>query len=146
MAKLKGGERGKRLARLRGKAVPSGPVGDRFDRLVVEALRQIPEPFRSRLENVAIVAEEQPSPELLESLGMDPEETLLGLYDGVPLTERGDWYNLIPPDRIILYRQPILALCQSAEEVREEVRRTVLHEVAHFYGIDDEELARMGLD
>ncbi len=147
MAKGKGGERGRRLAQLRGKAAPGGGGGrGRFEQLVVEALEGIPEPFRSRLQNVAIVAEEEPSPELLEGLGMEPDETLLGLYDGIPLTERGDWYNLTPPDRIILFRRPILALCQSADEVRDEVRRTVLHEVAHFYGIGDEELGRMGLD
>ncbi len=147
MAKGKGGERGRRLAQLRGKVAPSGGGGrGRFEQLVVEALEGIPEPFRSRLQNVAIVAEEEPSPELLEGLGMEPDETLLGLYDGIPLTERGDWYNLTPPDRIILFRRPILALCRSTEEVREEVRRTVLHEVAHFYGIGDEELGRMGLD
>ncbi len=146
LSRQNGGERRRRLAQLRGKAAPTGGNRARFDQLVVEALREIPAPFRSRLENVAIVAEEEPSRELLESLGMDPTETLLGLYDGVPLTERGDWYNLIPPDRIILFRRPILGLCQTAEEVREEVRRTVLHEVAHFYGIDDAELTAMGLD
>ncbi len=109
-----------------------------------EALQGIPEPFRAKLENVAIVVEEAPSIELLESLGMSRHDTLLGLYEGVPLTERGDWYNLVVPDRIVLFRRPILALCRTPEEVRAEVRVTVLHEVAHFYGIDDEELDRMG--
>lgn len=146
MPKGKGGERSRRLAHLR--ARPATVTGGRehFERLVVEALRDIPEPFQSRLENVAIVAEEEPSAELLESLGMDPGETLLGLYDGIPLTKRGDWYNFAPPDRIILFRRPILATATTVAEVREQVRRTVLHEVAHFYGISDEELKRMGLD
>ena len=115
-----------------------------FERLVAGAVDGIPEPFRSRLENVAIVIEERPTRELLKSLGMTPDETLLGLYDGIPLTERGEWYNMVPPDRIIIFRQPILGVCATAEEVVREVRRTVLHEVAHFYGISDDELDRMG--
>ena len=115
-----------------------------FDRLVGEALDEIPEPFLSKLENVAVVVEDDPDPGLLDSLGMSRHETLLGFYDGIPLTARGDWYNLVPPDRILIFRKPILELCSSQEEIREEVRRTVLHEVAHYYGIDDAELDRMG--
>lgn len=114
-----------------------------FERLVVDAVSGIPEPFRSKMDNVGIVVEDHPSRELLASLGMSPGETLLGLYDGIPLTERVS-YNLVPPDRIIIFRLPILEMCRSREEVVAEVRRTVLHEVAHFYGIDDEELDRMG--
>ena len=75
---------------------------------------------------------------------MPPGETLLGLYEGTPLTERGESYNLAPPDRIIIFRVPILEMCGTAEEVIDEVRRTVLHEVAHFYGMSDDELDRMG--
>ena len=115
-----------------------------FELLVEEALRGIPEFFRSRLENVAVVVEERPSPDQLADLGMSRRDTLLGLYEGIPITERGDWYNLVIPDRITLFRRPIVAMCRSAEEVREQVRLTVLHEVAHFYGISDEELDRMG--
>lgn len=121
--------------------------GDRdrgFERLVADALEGIPEPFRSRLVNVAVVVEERPSRELLASFGMSADETLLGLYDGIPLTSRGEGYNLVPPDRIIIFRRPILELCRTTDELREQVRRTVLHEVAHYYGISDEELERMG--
>lgn len=121
-------------------------VGGRteFERLVAQALRDIPEPFRSKLENVAVVVEERPSRDLLESLGIPSGETLLGLYDGIPLTARGDSYNLAPPDRIIIFRQPILEICSTPREVVDEVQKTVRHEVAHFYGIDDDELERMG--
>jgi len=146
LTKRKGADRARRFARPGVGGIQAGRSRELFDRLVVEALREIPEPFQSRLQNVAIVAEEEPSPKLLESLGMGPDRTLLGLYDGIPLPERGDWYNLVPPDRIVLFRGPILALCGTPEEVRREVRRTVLHEVAHFYGIGDEELERLGLD
>lgn len=137
---------GGRQKRAHPNGIPSRGERALFDRLVVEALETIPEPFGSRLHNVAIVAEEEPSRALLESLGMGPGDTLFGLYDGIPLTERGDWYNLVQPDRIILFRRPIMAACESVEEIREEVRRTVVHEIAHFYGIGDDELHRMGLD
>lgn len=115
-----------------------------FERLVEEVLREIPEFLRARLENVAVVVEEMPTPGLLESLGMSRNDTLLGLYEGIPITQRGGWYNLVVPDRIILFRRPILAICRSPKEVMEQVRLTVLHEVGHFYGIEEEELDRMG--
>lgn len=145
LTRKKGGDRQRRLSRLRPKT-PQGQssMGD-FQRLVEQALEGIAEPFRSKLENVAVVVEEEPSQLLLESLGMPRGETLLGFYDGIPLTERGDWYNLAIPDRILIFRRPILSICSSPEEVREEVRRTVLHEVAHYYGISDEELDSMGM-
>ncbi len=114
-----------------------------FERLVASALGGIPEPFLSRLENVATVVEDYPSRELLRSLGIPPGETLLGLYEGIPLTQRAG-YNLTVPDRITIFRMPILQMCRSAADVVEEVRRTVVHEVAHYYGIDDDELHRMG--
>lgn len=140
-------ERERRLARLRYK----GPFGlaerqDRFERLVAEALAGIQEPFRSNMLNVAVIVDEYPDPELLASLGMSRDDTLLGYYDGIPLTARGEGYNLVPPDRIILFRKPILSICSTAEEIREQVRKTVLHEVGHYYGMSEEELYRLGLD
>lgn len=146
MSKSRGGRHHKRPERPRG--ANSGGLAanrQRFDQLVADALEEIPEPFRSRMENVAIVVEDAPTADLLASLGMSREETLLGFYDGIPLIERGDWYNLAPPDRIMIFRRPIQAICTTAEEIREQVRITVLHEIAHFYGIDDDELDRMGL-
>lgn len=137
------GSRGSRAARPRARHSSFGERR-RFEGLVAEALESIPEPFRSRLENVAVVVEEAPSRELLASMGLPPGETLLGLYDGIPLTERGDWYNLTSPDRIVIYRKPTLEIAATAEEIREEVRRTVLHEVAHFYGLGDDDLDEMG--
>jgi predicted Zn-dependent protease with MMP-like domain len=131
--------------RVRGKRTAVGGVSRRrFERLVDEALREIPEPFRSRLENVAIVVEDWPRRDQLSSLDMDENMTLLGLYEGIPLTARGDSYNLVAPDKITLFRRPIMDICRSPAEIRAQVRTTVLHEVAHYYGIDDEELDRMG--
>lgn len=134
-----------RRPRVRGKRTTGGGVSRRrFERLVEQAIREIPEPFRSRLENIAIVVEDWPRPDQLSSLGMEPNMTLLGLYEGIPLTARGDSYNLVAPDKITLFRRPIMGISSAPEEIRAQVRTTVLHEVAHFYGIDDEELDRMG--
>lgn len=116
------------------------PDWARFEQLVHEAVASLPEPFRSRLQNVAIVVAEQPEREQLRRLGYPPDTDLLGLYEGTPLGQRGEGYHLVLPDRITIFRRPILALCQTPEDVRREVRTTVVHEVAHFFGIGDEEL------
>lgn len=112
----------------------------RFERLVARALSELPEQFRSRIDNVAVVVEERPDPRRLAELGYGPDEDLLGLYEGVPLGDRGTGYSLVLPDRITIFRQPILAVCRSEEEVVEEVKLTVMHEIAHYFGISDEEL------
>ena len=105
-----------------------------FERLVSEALDEIPPELGSLMSNVAVlVVDESP-----------PGTDLLGLYEGVPLTERDGWYSGVLPDTITIYRLPILRLCESEEDVLEEVRTTVIHEVAHHFGIDDEALDEMG--
>lgn len=114
-----------------------------FERLVRETLEQLPGEFRARLENIQILIKDRPAPEELASMGLGPEETLLGLYQGIPLTERGLDYNLVTPDRIILYQEPIEEVCASEEEIRREVRATVIHEIGHFFGIDDERLEEL---
>jgi len=122
---------------------------DRFQDLVAEALDSLPEEFLVRLENVEVVVEEWPSEDDLADAGMegaDPAE-LLGLYHGIPLTDRGSWYAGVLPDRIVIYQRPLeQAVGEDPELVREEVRRTVIHEIAHFYGISDERLEEMGWD
>lgn len=117
---------------------------DRFEELVVEALDGIPEPFASHLENVNIVVEEEPSPEDLTETGVEPGGTLFGLYQGVPQTERDSGYTFVMPDKISIYRTPILEACSTTEEVVEEVTITVVHEIAHHFGISDERLEELG--
>jgi len=117
-----------------------------FDRLVEEALASIPEALRARMDNVAIVIAEWPTPEQLEGAGVEPEEQLFGLYEGTPLIERGILADPLLPDRITIFRGPLEEACDSAEEVREEIRRTVIHEVAHHFGIDEDALADLGYD
>lgn len=119
----------------------------RFEELVGEALDALPQEFRDHMENVEVVVEEWPSAEDLEEVGLGPaeREELLGLYVGVPLTERDTHYYGVLPDRIALYRRSILSWTgEDAEAIREEVRRTVIHEIAHYYGISDERLDEMG--
>ena len=111
-----------------------------FKTLVRQALDDLPERFQPMLENVAVVIEEEPSAEDLEGLDVDPEEgELLGLYHGVPLTDRGAAYSGLP-DRVLIFRGPILRCCANADEVRQEVRETVIHEIGHHFGLDDEEM------
>ena len=117
----------------------------RFRRLVREALRSIPPEIMARIENVDIVIERRPSERDLRSAGLGPNQTLLGLYHGIPLTHRTSSYNLVPPDKISIYQEPIEAICRTNEQVRQQVRITVLHELAHYFGISDERLHELGM-
>ena len=111
-----------------------------FERLVEEALDGLPEEFAEMLENVAVVVEEEPEPEVLEELGMDPvEDDLFGLYQGVPLSERDSFYSALP-DRVAIYRGPILRWCRTEKEIVKEVRDTVVHELGHHFGLDEDDM------
>ena len=117
-----------------------------FESLVVEALDALPEPFASHMDNVDVVVSDEPSPEELSDAGLGPGDALFGLYQGIPQTDRGAGYTFVMPDKITIYRGPILRACSSPEEVREEVTITVVHEIAHHFGIDDERLTELGWD
>jgi predicted Zn-dependent protease with MMP-like domain len=106
-----------------------------FEQLVSVALDGIPAELASLMDNVVVLVEDEPQPE---------EPDLLGLYDGVPLTERDSTYTFLPPDRVLVFRGPLTRMCTSTEELVEEVRITVVHEVAHHFGIDDEHLHDLG--
>ncbi|MEU6776532.1 metallopeptidase family protein [Streptomyces sp. NPDC046759] len=108
---------------------------DRFEELVSEALDRIPPELTRVMDNVAVFVEDEPP-------GDDPE--LLGLYEGTPLTERGEWYAGVLPDRITIYMGPILRSCETAQDVVQEVAVTVVHEVAHHFGIEDARLHQLG--
>jgi predicted Zn-dependent protease with MMP-like domain len=116
---------------------------DYFERLVDRALASIPDPFRAALAEVAILVEDDPSLEQLEENGLEPDESLYGLYEGVPRTEWGaDWAT--SPNRITLFRRPLEEDFPSSAELEREVRRTVVHELAHHLGIDDDRLDELG--
>ena len=115
-----------------------------FEELVREALSDLPEEFTARLENVDLVVETAPTPEHIRSSGIGEGYTLLGLYEGVPLTAREN-YGFVLPDKITIFQRPIEDICDTPEDVIDEVRSTVVHEVAHHFGIDDAALHEMGL-
>src|SRR5947207_12938034 len=108
-----------------------------FERLVVEALDGIPDEFARYLENVTMVIEDEPSAELLRSLGLDPRrDTLYGLYQGTPLPDRPyDFVGL--PDRVAIFAGPLMRGHRTAPQLRRQVRQTVVHEIAHFFGFDE---------
>ena len=116
----------------------------RFERLVRQAMDTIPDEFFAYLHNVDVVVEQYPSQDQLGGHTVDDEDHLLGLYEGIPLTERED-YGMVLPDKITLFQGPIEAICSSDDEVVEEVRKTVVHEVAHHFGIDDHTLHDLGV-
>ncbi|MCI0155300.1 metallopeptidase family protein [Leifsonia shinshuensis] len=108
---------------------------DSFEQLVTDELDQLPDEMVDGLDNVVFVVEDRPE---------DGSLDLLGLYDGVALTERGAYGFGEMPDRIILYREPLLAICETEAELRDEIHVTLVHEIAHFYGIDDDRLHELG--
>ena len=114
-----------------------------FEKLVNEAIEELPSEFREQLENVVIIVEDRPSQDLLERMEVPPEDTLFGLYEGTPLTERGFDAPLYP-DRIWIFQQPIEEECDTEDEIREEIKTTIVHEVAHFFGLDDDYLEDLG--
>lgn len=120
------------LRRQTGPVIEVSPA--EFERLVAEALDSIPPELGRLMSNVAVLVEDDPP----------PGEDLLGLYEGIPLTERDGWYAGVLPDTITIFRRPILRICDTPEDVVDEVRVTVVHEVAHHFGIDDDTLHDLG--
>lgn len=114
-----------------------------FERLVARAVDDLPEEFLERLENVDVVVEDYPTPDQLLKLGMEPGETLLGLYEGVPRTRRGGHYGLVPPDKITIFQRSIEAKCRYSGNISAEVQRVVKHEIAHHFGISDARLHQL---
>ena len=108
---------------------------DQFEQLVIGELDALPDEMLDGLDNVVFVVEDRPE---------DGSLDLLGLYDGVALTERGQYGFGELPDRIILFREPLLAISQTLDELKDEIHVTLVHEIAHFYGIDDEQLHELG--
>ena len=119
------------------------PSPDEFEELVAEGLKLIPDEFRPFLDNVQVVIEEEPGAGLLKKMGVTSDRTLFGLYTGTPLTKRSIEYSG-PPDCITIFRRPIIERFDNPGEIRCEVARTVLHEVAHHFGLDEDRLAELG--
>jgi predicted Zn-dependent protease with MMP-like domain len=106
-----------------------------FEKIVIDELDELPDEMVDGLENLVFVTEDRPA---------DGSLDLLGIYEGVALTDRGQYGFGELPDRIVLYREPLLAVAETLDELRDEIHITLVHEIAHFYGIDDDELHRLG--
>jgi len=112
----------------------------RFEKLVEEALREIPRRFRKEMTNVAVIVEDEPPPHILEEMEIEPPDSLFGLYQGTPLPERAWAFGNTLPDRISIYQRPIEEACEDDEEIRECVAETVIHEFGHYFGLSEEEI------
>jgi predicted Zn-dependent protease with MMP-like domain len=111
-----------------------------FTRLVEEALSEIPRRFRDEMKNVAVVVEDEPSPDVLEDLEVEPGGSLFGLYQGIPLPERAWAHGNTLPDRISIYQRPIEEACEDHEDIIVCVAETVIHEFGHYFGLSEEEI------
>ena len=116
---------------------------ERFEELVRRALTELPEEIAQRMSNVDVEVHDWPTPAQLASLGVGARGTLLGLYEGIPLTRRTSGYNLVPPDRITIFQGPLERISRDEADLVERVRATVIHEVAHHFGISDARLRQI---
>jgi predicted Zn-dependent protease with MMP-like domain len=114
-----------------------------FEELVAEALESLPDEFRQLMDNVQVLVAEWPTRDQLASVGLTARTSLLGLYEGIPLTQRGIHYGLVPPDKITIFQRPIERICWSDEEIRQQVTDTVIHELGHHFGIDEVRMAEL---
>ena len=117
----------------------------RFIALVRRALRDVPPPFKQHLKEIDIVVKRRPTRSDLLDAGLRPGESMYGFYRGIPLTERDSGYNIVAPDIIDIYQEPLEEDFESEGELLAEIRTTVLHELAHFFGLDDDRLEELGL-
>jgi predicted Zn-dependent protease with MMP-like domain len=119
---------------------------DDFGRALREALAELPPKFHKALENVAVVVEEWPAEDLLRELGVPPDDTLYGFFHGVPLPERSVQDSGLLPDMISIYRGPLVEDFPDRTELSREIRITLLHEIGHYFGMDEEELSSLGYE
>ncbi len=117
----------------------------RFNALVRQALKELPDPVQAMLDNVAVIVQDEPTDEQLRDTAGDDDGELFGLYQGIPLAQRDSNYSLVTPDRITVFQGPLERAFATREEIREQVRVTVLHELAHHLGFDEDQLEGMGL-
>jgi predicted Zn-dependent protease with MMP-like domain len=116
---------------------------ERFAWLVARAIETLPDEFITRLENIDVVVEDYPTKSQLASVGLRRGQTLLGLYEGVPLTKRSSHYGLVPPDKITIFQKSIETKCRYNAEITDEIQRVVKHEIAHHFGIGDARLEQI---
>ena len=113
---------------------------DAFERLVTEAITLIPSRFRREMKNLVLIVEDEPSASLLEDMEIDPPDSLYGLYQGTPITERSWSGDNQLPDQITLFQKPIEEDCEDEDEIRAVIGETLIHEVGHYFGLSEEEI------
>ena len=113
---------------------------EKFEELASEALDELPEVFRGRLENVDIIVESRPSGDILKERGVSRNDTLLGLYHGIPLKHRGTGYSSVLPDVITIYQEPIESICTNESDIKQKITDVLMHEIGHHFGMSEEEL------
>lgn len=113
-----------------------------FEKYVADALDALPERYQKNLDNVVVVVEDFATPEQLRKQKVGPYQTLLGLYEGIPLTGRGNNYSLVLPDKITLFKNPIERMSNTEKDLAEQIRHTLWHEVAHYYGLDHDDIRK----
>jgi predicted Zn-dependent protease with MMP-like domain len=124
--------------------MPAHFTPEEFEALVVQALEALPAFFQERLHNIDVVVADRPTLAEWQAVGLPPGQLLLGLYQGVPLTQRTSHYGLVLPDKITIYRLNIEQVCSTPEEVIQRVQHVVKHEIAHHFGISDDRLRELG--
>jgi predicted Zn-dependent protease with MMP-like domain len=117
-----------------------------FDRIVKKAIQRIPPEISEHLDNIVIAVRKRPSKKMMEEMRLGPDEPLLGLFEGVSLTERSLTSPPLFPDMIYLFQEPLEAMCGTLEELEEEIEITLVHEIAHYVGMTEERLAELGYD
>ena len=113
---------------------------EQFDALITRVMDELPQEYITGLDNVAIVMADEPSAEQIEKMKLRHDTILLGLYEGIPLTQRGAGYTFVLPDKITLFKHSILRVVQNEDELFEQVKRTLWHEMAHYYGLDHDHM------
>jgi predicted Zn-dependent protease with MMP-like domain len=116
---------------------------EEFEEAVVLALKRIPKSLKKKMENIDVVVEDRASRDLLSEMGLQSPFELLGLYQGVPIDRRGFYYGNVLPDKITLFQIPIESICKTREEIERKVREVVIHEVGHYFGLDDKKLREL---
>ena len=117
---------------------------EEFEQLVVDAVATLPPAILDKMENVAITVQEWPTRAQLRSSRVPPGSTLFGLYQGIPLTQRTSHYGMVAPDRITIFRGPLVAYYATPEAIVEQVRKTVIHEIGHYFGMNEAQIASLG--
>jgi predicted Zn-dependent protease with MMP-like domain len=114
-----------------------------FEGLVIKAIRELPEYFRNKMENITIHIEDRPNKNTLKQLGLKSPYSILGLYQGVPITRRGIHYRNVMPDRITIFKKAFLRKEESDKTIKDNIKRVVIHEIGHYFGLSDAELYRI---